>query len=74
LKRGQPNRERIGLTLFRDAVEDFEDNQERIQEGMRKQAPDILESAKRSEEDNTSKDNEPQDALDVQRGKAPERL
>jgi pyruvate dehydrogenase (quinone) len=72
LKRGQPNKERIGITLFRDAVEDFDENKERIQEGMRKQAPDILESAEQAERTGGSNEAEPQEALDEQKEKAPE--
>lgn len=73
LKRGQPNRERIGLTLFRDAVEDFGENRELIEEGLRKQAPDVLESAERSEALAGSEEKEPQASLDSQREAAPER-
>jgi pyruvate dehydrogenase (quinone) len=73
LKRGQPNKERIGITLFRDAVEDFDENKERIQDGMRKQAPDILESAEQAERTGGSNEAEPQEAIDEQKEKAPER-
>jgi pyruvate dehydrogenase (quinone) len=41
LKRGQPNRQRIALTLFRDAVEDLDGNKETILEGLRKKVPEL---------------------------------
>jgi thiamine pyrophosphate-dependent acetolactate synthase large subunit-like protein len=45
LERGQPNAQRIGLTLFRDAVEDFaSENRETIITNLRKKAPEVLPS------------------------------
>jgi pyruvate dehydrogenase (quinone)/pyruvate oxidase len=43
LKRGQPNARRIALTLFRDAVEDFDgENRETIVANLRKRVPDLV--------------------------------
>lgn len=39
LRRGQPNRARIGLTLFRDAVEDFEHNRATLEEHVGVDSP-----------------------------------
>jgi pyruvate dehydrogenase (quinone) len=36
LRRGQPNGERIALTLYRDAIEDFEDNAKNLEKALAK--------------------------------------
>lgn len=42
LKRGQPNAQRIGLTLFRDAVEDLEKNRKEVLEPLRENVPELV--------------------------------
>lgn len=42
LKRGEPNAGRIGLTLFRDALEDPEGNKQVIADAIEKMAPDLV--------------------------------
>lgn len=47
LKRGQPNAHRIGLTLFRDAVEDLTGaNRETIITNLREKVPEVIEAQK----------------------------
>jgi pyruvate dehydrogenase (quinone) len=46
LKRGEPNRERIGLTLFRDAMEDTEENREVVRGALEKETPELIPGAK----------------------------
>ncbi len=46
LTRGEPNANRIGLTLYRDALEDPNDNRETLQEALEKNVPTIVHSAK----------------------------
>ena len=41
LKRGQPNRQRIALTLFRDAIEDLDGNGGKIIAGLKKKVPEL---------------------------------
>jgi hypothetical protein len=65
LKRGQPNANRIALTLYRDAVDDFDDNAKAI--------TDALEKAGVKTPASSPADGEPQRALDAQRDGAPER-
>ncbi|HEY9155925.1 MAG TPA: thiamine pyrophosphate-dependent enzyme, partial [Opitutaceae bacterium] len=42
LKRGEPNRQRIGRTLFRDAVEDLEGNRQPVLAAMREKVPELI--------------------------------
>src|SRR4051812_44052286 len=42
LRRGQPNAQRIGLTLFRDALEDPSENRKIIPEALRQNAPEVV--------------------------------
>jgi pyruvate dehydrogenase (quinone)/pyruvate oxidase len=55
LRRGQPNAQRIALTLFRDAVEDLGENGETIKEALDKKAPELGAAAKRSKGSSPSK-------------------
>jgi pyruvate dehydrogenase (quinone)/pyruvate oxidase len=47
LKRGQPNAERVALTLFRDAIEDIGGNYGVLVDSMQKKVPDLLPSKDR---------------------------
>jgi pyruvate dehydrogenase (quinone) len=42
LKRGEPNRERVGLTLFRDAVEDPRGNHDVLLDTLRRKTPELI--------------------------------
>jgi thiamine pyrophosphate-dependent acetolactate synthase large subunit-like protein len=70
LKEGQPNAERIALTLFRDAVEEFPQNHETLEKAFDKNAPDLPRADGGSEAQSS---HEPEEALDAQRESAPER-
>ncbi len=57
LRRGQPNAQRIALTLFRDAIEDLGENRETITQALEKKAPELAEEAKhRDDHQNTAGD------------------
>lgn len=42
LKRGEPNKQRVALTLFRDVIEDLEPNSSRVREALQNQVPDLV--------------------------------
>jgi pyruvate dehydrogenase (quinone)/pyruvate oxidase len=42
LRRGQPNAERIGLTLFRDSEEDPGENRKTVPAALEKEAPELV--------------------------------
>lgn len=42
LKKGQPNARRIGITLFRDAMEDVESNRRELLKPLREQVPHLV--------------------------------
>ncbi len=42
LKKGQPNAQRIGITLFRDAMEDPGENRELIERALEEHAPEVV--------------------------------
>ena len=65
LKRGQPNAKRIALTLYRDALEDFEENATAIVEA--------LEKAGVQTPSTSLGDGEPQRSFASQLDQAPER-
>ncbi|HZQ09520.1 MAG TPA: thiamine pyrophosphate-dependent enzyme [Anaerolineae bacterium] len=74
LKKGQPNKERIGITLFRDVFEDFEDNSEKLEKALNEQAPNVAEAAQQlATSSNGGGENEPQQTFDQQREWAAER-
>lgn len=68
LKKGQPNAKRIGLTLYRDILEDTEGNREVLTDALKENAPEMLNTP-----DHASRHEEPEAALAAQREKAPER-
>lgn len=45
LTKGQPNAARIGVTIYRDAIEDFGDNRETLTSALEKEAPEIAQEA-----------------------------
>ena len=69
LAKGQPNAERIALTLFRDVQNDSPENRAAVQDALAKNAPGLLPSASAAPDT----DGEPQEALSAQREGAPER-
>lgn len=70
LRKGQPNARRIALTLFRDASEEFPQNQETLEKAFEEKAPE-LPRAGRPEQARQSE--EPEESLEAQREGAPER-
>ncbi|MBV8857481.1 MAG: pyruvate oxidase [Acidobacteria bacterium] len=67
LKKGQPNAERIALTLFRDAVEEFPQNKETLEKAFEEKAPDLPRAG------GAGGTGEPEEAFEAQREGAPER-
>jgi pyruvate dehydrogenase (quinone)/pyruvate oxidase len=47
LRKGEPNAERIGITLFRETMDDFEQNQQTMREALEKEVPEIALQAER---------------------------
>jgi hypothetical protein len=70
LKNGQPNAARIALTLFRDAVEEFPQNRETLEEAFKESAPDLPRTGG---PEKGRQAGEPEEALEAQREGAPER-
>ena len=70
LRKGQPNAERIALTLFRDAVEEFPQNREELEKAFEEKAPDLPRTG---EPEEAGRAREPEEALEAQREGAPER-
>ncbi|HYE73161.1 MAG TPA: thiamine pyrophosphate-dependent enzyme [Blastocatellia bacterium] len=70
LKKGQPNAERIALTLFRDAIEGFPQNREPLEKAFQEKAPDLPREGK---DDQGTTNNEPEASFEAQRKGAPER-
>jgi pyruvate dehydrogenase (quinone) len=70
LKKGQPNAERIALTLFRDAVEEFPQNREELEKAFDEKAPGLPRGGEAGE---GRESDEPEEALEAQREGAPER-
>lgn len=48
LRKGEPNSERIGITLFRETMEDFEENRHVMREALEKEVPEIAQKAEQS--------------------------
>ncbi len=73
LKKGAPNRERIGLSLFRNVYEDL-DNSNQLEEALEKHAPDVAAAAHAQAADaGDGAVGEPQRTFDQQRALAAER-
>lgn len=70
LRKGQPNAERIALTLFRDAVEEFPQNRGELEKAFEEKAPELPRGGKAADE---RRPQEPEEALEAQREGAPER-
>ena len=68
LRKGQPNAERIGLTLYRDALEESDGSREVLMEALKENAPDLVSAGM----DGTRRE-EPEQSLSAQRNQAPER-
>ncbi|MFL6335922.1 MAG: thiamine pyrophosphate-dependent enzyme [Pyrinomonadaceae bacterium] len=67
LKKGQPNAERIALTLFRDAVEEFPQNRETLEKAFKEKAPEL------PREGGSGGTGDPEEAFEAQREGSPER-
>ena len=63
----QPNAERIALTLFRDAVEEFPQNRETLEKAFKEKAPEL------PREGGSDGTGDPEEAFEAQREGAPER-
>jgi pyruvate dehydrogenase (quinone) len=70
LTKGQPNAARIGVTLYRDAIEDFNGNREILTEALEREAPDI---AREAEVSGPERHEDAAAALEAQAQSAPER-
>jgi pyruvate dehydrogenase (quinone) len=67
LRKGQPNAERIALTLFRDAVEEFPQNHKELEKAFKEKAPEL------PREGSSPVPSDPEEAFEAQREGAPER-
>lgn len=65
-----PNAERIALTLFRDAVEEFPQNRGELERALAEKAPELPRSGRPERE---RQSDEPEDSMEAQREGAPER-
>lgn len=70
LRKGQPNAERIALTLFRDAVEEFPQNRGELEKAFEEKAPELPRGEKAA---GAQRSQEPDESFEAQRERAPER-
>ncbi|MES2460712.1 MAG: thiamine pyrophosphate-dependent enzyme, partial [Armatimonadota bacterium] len=67
LTRGQPNADRIGITLYRDALEELSENQDLILKALQEHAPELVPAGV------LKRDESPDASLQAQAEGAPER-